>query len=30
VRVEVIRTVLQGDDDCQFAIHLPENHRPGD
>lgn len=23
VRIEVVRSVLQGDDDCTFAIHLP-------
>jgi len=25
VRVDVLKSVLQGDDSCQFAIHIPEN-----
>jgi predicted hydrocarbon binding protein len=25
VRVDVVKTLLRGDDHCQFAIHLPED-----
>ncbi len=25
VEVELVKSVLQGDDVCSFAIHLPEN-----
>jgi predicted hydrocarbon binding protein len=25
VRIEVVKSVLKGDDVCQFAIHLPED-----
>lgn len=30
VRVDVLRSVMQGDDDCTFAIHLPADALPQD